>query len=182
MAYNPNMLATVIFAISMQTAPAQAVKTNAVPSADLVVQRAQVAAKSAGKNVMVLFHASWCGWCHKLDDYMARRAVKPLFAKSYEIVHLTVLENAAHKADENAGGDVWLEKLGGKDQGIPYFAILNPAGKVLADSRAGGKQNVGFPAAPEEVAHFLGMLKTTSKLSGAELKTVETELLAAGKK
>ena len=176
------MLATVVFAIALQTAPAQATKSDAVPSADLVVQRAQVAAKAAGKNVMVLFHASWCGWCHKLDDYMALPAVKPLFAKSYEIVHLTVLENDAHKADENAGGEAWLDKLGGKNQGIPYFAMLSPAGKVLADSRAGGKQNVGFPAAPQEVAHFLDMLKKTSKLNVAELKTVETELLSAGKK
>jgi thiol-disulfide isomerase/thioredoxin len=173
------MISALAFTLLLQTAPATAAS---VPTADQVVSVASVKAKASGKNVVVLFHASWCGWCHKLDDYLARPAVKPLFAKSYEIVHLTVLENEAHKADENAGGDKWLEKLGGKDQGIPYFAILNPTGKVLADSRAGGKQNVGFPAAPEEVAHFLGMLKKTSKLSPAELKLVESELLTAGKK
>ncbi len=25
-------------------------------------------ASTGNKNVLVIFHASWCGWCHKMDS------------------------------------------------------------------------------------------------------------------
>jgi hypothetical protein len=41
----------------------------------------------------------------------------------------------------------------------------------------GPKGNVGFPAAPEEIEHFVAMLKKTArKLTEADIKAIEASL------
>ena len=44
--------------------------------------------------------------------------------------------------------------------GIPWFAITEPDGTVLAIGR-GPLSNIGFPASVEEIRHFRRMLVTT---------------------
>ncbi len=33
-------------------------------------------AAAENKNVFIIFHASWCGWCHKMDTSMNDQSVK----------------------------------------------------------------------------------------------------------
>lgn len=151
------------------------------PSAVAVLTKARTAAAKSGKMVFVSFHASWCGWCHKMEDFMNLPQFKPLFEKSYEFVALTVMENGDKKALENAGALEVMEANGGKNQGIPFFYITDAKGKMIVNSkRVDDKkkdgQNIGHPAAPEEVAHFMMMLKKTSKMTPAELSSIETWL------
>jgi hypothetical protein len=51
--------------------------------------------------------------------------------------------------------------------GIPWFAILDAEGRVLASSD-GPKGNIGYPAQAEEIGYFVGMLKKTSHRITAE--------------
>src|SRR5579862_8782856 len=136
------------------------------PAAESLLKTAEVKAGREHKNVLLIFHASWCGWCHKLDDLLNSAEFKGAFDKSYEIVHVTVQENPAHKADENPGGEALLDSLGGKNGGIPFFAIFNPRGAKLGDSLA--PTNIGYPSEPNEVSHFMGLIGSTSHFTVAE--------------
>lgn len=143
------------------------------PSADALVSAACAQAKKEGKSVFVVFHASWCGWCKHMDKMLEDKAVKPVWDKYVVTVHITVLENGANKALENPGGDKWLEKLGGNQQGIPYTAFLDSDGKTLVTSdrvdAAGAKKgNIGHPVEPEEIAWFEHMLKVGTKMSATD--------------
>src|SRR5690606_32518842 len=44
--------------------------------------------------------------------------------------------------------------------GIPWYAILDAEGKVLATSR-GPEGNIGFPSEPKGIEHFAEMLNST---------------------
>ena len=136
------------------------------PAASKLVSEARAQAKRENKNAMVVFHASWCGWCKRFDKMLADGALLGTFDKSYGVVHLDVLENDDKKGEENPGGVETMAALGGKDAGLPFFAILDSTGKKLADSlRTPGnaKTNTGHPAAPEEIAHFMTLLEATGK-------------------
>lgn len=151
---------------------------QAPPAADEVVKEACAKAAKNQKKVFIIFHASWCGWCHRMDTAMNDPSCKKAFTDNYEIRHITVMENAAHKADENPGGKELLARYEGDKSGIPFWFILDSKGELQADSRMktpGGKlANVGCPAQPEEVEHFIDVLKKTSGMKAAELEAVRT--------
>jgi hypothetical protein len=163
-----------MLAVSFGTAKAR----QAPPAADQVVTEACAQAAKAHKKVFIIFHASWCGWCHKMDTAMNDAGCRKAFADNYEIRHITVLENGANKALENPGGKELLAKYHGDQEGIPFWLILNTNGEMLADSRmkdpTGTPRNVGCPAQPAEVDYFVGVLSKTSKMKHAELEAVRT--------
>lgn len=136
------------------------------PTAAKIMADATAQAKKEKKNVLVIFHASWCGWCHRLDDFLTKSEEGKLVSKGLVIVHLTVLESAAKKADENAGGVDLLKAWGGEKAGLPFMAILDTKGKLVVNSLMKDKEqgsNTGYPAAKEEVAHFIKMLEVGAK-------------------
>lgn len=131
------------------------------------------AAKKDGKRVFLHFGAPWCGWCHKLEDWMAGPAVAPLLAKEFVDIKIDT--------DRMAGGKELLDRFtGGKPGGIPWFAFLDADGKVLIDSNATPGNigtNIGFPAKGPEVEHFMKMLKQAGqKLSADELEQIRKSL------
>ncbi|MGV0829266.1 thioredoxin family protein [Empedobacter brevis] len=127
-----------------------------------ILTKAQNQAKVENKNVFLIFHASWCGWCKKMEKNMDDPAVKSYFDANYVKTFITVQERAEKKNLETPGGDIVNEKLGGKDQGLPFWVILDANGKVLEDSRVNG-QNIGGPASEEEVNNLIAKLETTSQ-------------------
>lgn len=152
------------------------------PSADKVLGDAKAQAKKEHKNVLVIFHASWCGWCHKLDDMLADKTVGPLVTKQYVVVHLTVDESPNKKADENPGASAVRDSLGGGKAGLPFYAVINPKGDTLTSSVAPKSGNIGYPAAPEEIAYFMGMLdKSAPKMSAGDKTAVQTYLKTTAK-
>lgn len=152
---------------------------SAKPASDILNAAFKTAAKEK-KNVFVIFHASWCGWCHKMDTAMNDQSVKAFFDKSYVVEHLTVKEAPAKKNEENAGADELLKKFHAADQGIPFWVVLDPKGNLLADSQERPEgagldtpgQNVGCPATQKEVDHFVKVLQKTSSLKENELKLI----------
>ncbi len=157
---------------------------SAKPTND-VLQEAYRLAAAENKNVFLMFHASWCGWCHKMDSSLNDKSIKPFFDKNYVITHLTVYESSDKKDLENPGALEFLTKYKGNDLGIPYWIIIDKNGKWLADSqiRPEGSdynfvgENVGCPASKEEVNHFLKVLGKTSTLTASELSVIAKRFL-----
>jgi thiol-disulfide isomerase/thioredoxin len=146
---------------------------SAVPTADEVLKPVYAKAAARNKKVLLIFHASWCGWCRKMDASLADDAIKPLIDKNFEIAHLTVYESPTKTQLENPGALEFLAKHGGGEQGLPYWFVLDKNGNVLADSQYQPKKNTGCPASEEEVAYFITVLKKTTTLKDAELDTIK---------
>ena len=144
------------------------------------------AMKDAGehkKNVLLMFHASWCIWCHRMDTSLNDPSVKVFFDKNYVITHLVVRESAAKKQLENPGAEAMMDKYNGNGMGIPYWLIFDPQGNLLADSKVrepgqgpAAGVNTGCPAKEMEVKYFIGVLKKTSSLTDAELDIIARRL------
>ena len=56
------------------------------------------------------------------------------------------------------GGEVLAAYPRSKNQGIPWFVILDPDGKDVVDSN-GPKGNIGCPSSDEEIDAFIAILK-----------------------
>jgi thiol-disulfide isomerase/thioredoxin len=151
------------------------------PSADSVLKEATATASKENKNVFIIFHASWCVWCHKMDSSMNDKRCKKFFDDNYIIRHLTVQESKSKKHLENPGATEMLAKYEGSDDGIPFWLIFDKNGNLLADSRIrySGEgpdkpgRNSGCPATQEEVDYFISVLKKTSHLSASQLSIIE---------
>jgi len=140
------------------------------------------ALKTAGaqkKNVLLMFHASWCGWCHRMDTSLNDPAVKPFFDKYFVITHLVVHESAAKKHLENPGAEAMKDQYHGKGKGIPFWLVFDPQGNLIADSRirAEGQgpdegENSGCPASGKEVSYFITILKKSTSLTDTELEII----------
>lgn len=121
-------------------------------------------AQSTDKTVFVIFHASWCGWCKRLDAVLNDAAVKPIIDANYVVSHLVVLESKDKKELENPGGAEVLKELGGEKSGLPFYAFIDIKGKMIVNSNAMPKeQNIGYPAEKEEMEAFEGLLKKSAK-------------------
>jgi thioredoxin-related protein len=146
---------------------------QSTPTADAVLKEARARAAKENKNVMVIFHASWCGWCHKMDTSLNDPSVKDFFDKNYVITHLVISESKDKKNLENPGAAELNKQWGGADQGIPFWVIMDKNGTILADSQKKRGENVGCPATSEEVAHFINVLKKTSSITDEQIAKVE---------
>lgn len=134
-------------------------------NADAILKAALKEAKAENKNLMVIFHASWCGWCKRLDKAMQSNELKKTFESNWVITHIDVLERKG-KIDslENPGGQELMKKFGGEKAGLPFCAFLDKNGKKIANSMVmPDKSNIGYPGAPEEIELFGKLLKKTSK-------------------
>jgi thioredoxin-related protein len=148
--------------IVLATASAQFVKP--APAQD-ILNTALKQATTTDKNVWLIFHASWCVWCKRLDKMLANPEMKAIIDKHYVVTHLDILESRVGKKDslENPGGAEIATKLGGEKSGLPYFAFLDATGKKLADSNVMPKgQNIGYPATKEEIVEFGKLLEQTA--------------------
>jgi len=148
-------------------------------SSEEIMKEAFTSAKKQNKKVMVMFHASWCVWCHKMDTSLNDVSVKKIFDDYFVIRHLVVFESKGKQNLENPGALEMLTKYADKDQGIPFWLIFDKDERFLFDSRmpasVNGKeklQNTGCPASKEEVNYFIEVLKKTTDLNEDQLKKI----------
>lgn len=162
--------AVTVLAQAERPAPAKAVLAAAVRTA-----------ASSDRTVLLIFHASWCGWCKRLDTALADPGVKKAIEANYVVTHLDVQESKG-KIDslENPGGNEMLKDLGGEQSGIPYMVFFNGKGKKTADSNVMPKNmNIGYPGTAEEIDMFGKLLKKTSKHMTGEQFTLVIDYLKA---
>lgn len=148
--------------------------------ASAILDKAFSQAAKENKNVLVIFHASWCIWCKRFEASVNDPSCKDYFDRNYVIRELTVLENGDNKKLENPGAiDIYNSNAGSRS-GIPYFIIYDSKGRILADSKikpAGAgpdarPMNMGCPSQDDEVAAFTEILKKTSKITDREVAAV----------
>lgn len=147
------------------------------PSADAVMKEATELAAKQNKKVFIIFHASWCGWCHRMDSIMNNAACKKLFNDNFVVRHLTVMESDKYKQNENPGGKAMMDKYRGEGKGIPFWLIFDAKGNLVADCITEAGENTGCPATKEEVAHFIKVLKQTSSLNDQQLAVIEKNFI-----
>lgn len=135
-------------------------------SAEAVLKDAISAAGTSGKKVFLHFGAPWCGWCHKLENWMGRPEVAAILDNAFIDVKIDV--------DRDTGGAEVRRAYQKEESGIPWFAFLDASGTAIITSQ-GPKGNTGFPAAPEEIAHFEAMLKKAG-LTPQDVETLVASL------
>jgi thiol-disulfide isomerase/thioredoxin len=150
-------------------------------SATEILNEANAQAAKENKNVFVIFHASWCGWCHKMDSAMNDPVCKKFFDDNFIVCHLVVKESKGKEHLENPGALELMKKYNGDQSGIPFWLVFDSKGLLLADSKirtvcAGTDEagdNSGCPATEKEVTYFIEVLKKASSLSPSQLSIIQ---------
>ena len=166
------VLSLVFFSACSQQTPA---------TVDQIMNAAMQQATKEKKNVLIIFHASWCGWCRKMDSSINDKSCRKFFDDSYVIRHLVAYESTNKKNLENPGVYAFLSKYNADDLGLPSWLIFDKDGNLLADSqmRPNGAafttkgDNIGCPASVKEVEAFIEILKKTSRLNKSEEEAIE---------
>ncbi|WP_158795862.1 thioredoxin family protein [Pedobacter sp. L105] len=158
---------------------------TALPASESIMNDAYAKAAKEHKKVLLIFHASWCGWCKKMEASLNDPSCKKMIDDNYVIARLDVLEQPAKANLENPGSMEVMTKFGGEKSGLPFWLVLDTKGNVLANSlmpkdgaaTATPADNVGCPATEKEVSFFDAILKKTSKLSDSEIKVIHSRFL-----
>jgi thioredoxin-related protein len=131
-------------------------------------------ASSEGKLVFLHFGSPTCGWCHRLEGFLARQDMSAIFGRAFVDVKVDLARMTGAEA-------VHSRYPSAAKAGVPWFAFLDGQGKVLATSD-GPKGNIGYPVMPEEIDHFVGMLrKAAPSLGGPDVDAIEAALKAEAK-
>ena len=105
---------------------------------------------------------------------MASKDVAPVLAKGFVTLKIDF--------DRAKGAKEIQQRYIDKEQGLPWFAFLDGDGKALIHS-TGPKGNTGFPAQPEEIAHFKTMLEAVKRhLTDTDITFLVTSLEDANRK
>jgi thioredoxin-related protein len=174
-----------LIGIFIAIAPAPAKTYAGQPEdAKTILESAVKQAEASHRTVFLIFHASWCRWCTRLDVVLETPDVKKIIEEHYVVVHLDVQERGDKiRTLENPGGEEIMNAMGGKDTGLPFYAFIDGAGKKIADSKVVGpsKENIGYPGSADEVSQFDRLLKQTApRMTDEQRATVMRHFPAEG--
>ena len=149
-------------------------------SADEIMSEAIKTAQKDSKSIFLMFHASWCGWCKKMDASIKDELCVDYFNDNFVIIHMVVKEGEAKKHLMNPGAEEFLAKYNGDKSGIPFWLIFDQKGKLVTDSfiRKEGVgldqpgANIGCPAQDNEVAEFIAKLEMVAPATEEQAKKI----------
>ena len=125
------------------------------------------------KRVWLQESATWCGWCRVLTRFLDEH--RPIFDANYVVVEID-------RSRCDHGEAVMKRYRPGKDGGIPWCAILDADGRLLANWD-GPDGNIGCPNTDPEIEVFMGILKKVcSTLKDDDLATLKKSLVAQREK
>src|SRR5262245_51284160 len=149
-------------------------------NAKTAVAEACTQAQASNRSLMLVFHASWCGYCTLLDRMLADQKCAPIVEAYFQVFHLRALEEKKDKiALQLAGADDVYASYAPAGAGLPYVVMLDGNAGKIADSILPSSGNIGFPVTPEELAGFETMLKTAAPaITAQELGTLRKTCVA----
>ncbi len=122
------------------------VYAKAEPAA-VAVDKATSKARQRNKNILLVFGADWCPWCHKLHNlFQADTAVAQTLARDYEVVLVNT--------DDPKNARFLSDYPNPKKIGQPFLAVLNSDGKKLTVQETGALEE-GDHHSSEKVNAFL---------------------------
>jgi thioredoxin-related protein len=132
--------------------------------AQAILKAAFMKAQSSNVNVLLIFHATWCKWCKRLEKALQDTPLKSVIDENYVVAFLDVQERGDKiPTFENPGGQKCMSEFGGDSSGLPFIVFLNGKGKMIANSNVmPKKQNIGYPGSKEEIDAFVKLLKKTA--------------------
>jgi thiol-disulfide isomerase/thioredoxin len=141
--------------------------TPPAPSAGQLLKDGLARAGKEEKRVFLIFGSPTCGWCKYFAAYHADPEVSRLLDKHLVFVKVDIVETLW-------GKELYLKY--GTERGVPAWTILAADRTVLADS-GDGKNNVGFPAEPHEIDHYIKALqKACPKMTEEDIKLLTDRL------
>ncbi len=135
-------------------------------SASSILNRAIESARTTHKNVFLIFHASWCKWCKKLDTLLEQPDISRIIDQHFVVTRVDVLEQGDKKQTiENAGAFEMMKEFSGEKSGLPYYVFLDEDGKMIGNANTmPDSQNIGYPGSKEEDSTFVALLRRTARV------------------
>ncbi|WP_165247875.1 thioredoxin family protein [Paludisphaera soli] len=143
----------------------------AAKDAEAVVKDALARASAEDKRVLLTFGAPWCGWCHRLEDFLARPEIAEALADDLIVAKVDV-DRMTH------GHEVMMRHRKEVVGGIPWYVVLDGQGKAhgTADTAFG---NIGYPIDPKEIDAFVALLEAQKTIEPARIEVVRKGLDSA---
>lgn len=155
------------------------------PAVDRLLKDTEAIASSQHKNILLIFNASWCGPCHRLESFLADPAMRPIFDRHFVKLVVDYGERSDDtRHQDTPGADELIDSLHDTDTGLPLIVMLSSSGKPIVDSvrpvygRRNNHANIGYPYSPTGIDWFLEMLRRAApSLTSNESETIQNWLL-----
>ena len=155
------------------------------PTASQLLKDAEATASSQHRNILLVFSASWCAPCHRLQSFLNDPVISPIFDRYFVKLIVDYGEHTDDKrCKDTQGADELIDALHERETGVPLIVMLNSSGKPIVDSilpvygRRNNHANFGYPTSPTEIDWFLEMLRRAApSLTPNESETIKNWLV-----